>query len=100
MRLIHKNNHNKTKNKIPEELFTILFIQLGIDICNGILDFGNDDVLNSVDSAIGDFDNFIENDKGRLERRQIDKNLNGLFVRVLALLDLLTTSSETSQFEI
>lgn len=54
-------------------------------------------VLNGVDSAIGDFDHFIKSYEGRLQRSQLDEQLNGSLVVLLQLGQLLTTTGQTSQ---
>lgn len=48
---------------LPEEVFFAHFIELGIDVPHCISEPGNDDVLECVDSSVGDFDDDIERDE-------------------------------------
>ena len=50
----------------PEEFLPVLFIQLGPDIADGVLQSGQDNVLKSIDSSIRGLYDIIKDKEGSL----------------------------------
>lgn len=56
------------EGELPKKLLTILFIQLGDDVFNGVFQPGHYDKFNSIHSTIGGANHFVQNHKCRLHR--------------------------------
>lgn len=56
-------------------------------------------MLNSIDSTIRYFDNLIENNKSGLKRGKINKNTNRFCIRTFTFLNLLTPTTQSSEFQ-
>ncbi len=53
---------------VPEEFFAIRLIQFADDILDGIVKSGNNDMLDSIYTSIGDTDDLVQNHESRLQR--------------------------------
>lgn len=101
----------------PVEFFSVEFVELRVDVLDGIFCAGNDNVLagyvlvdshhkwqyeyiHGVDSSIYHFDDIVENDKGGLQTSELYESLNSPGVSLTTPLDLLTSLAQTSKTEI
>src|SRR6185437_9057866 len=71
--------------------------ELPLDVADGVLDPGLDDVLERVDAAVGGLDGLVEREEGGLERSELDEHLDGLDVRGAAGGDLLPAAGEARE---
>ena len=78
-----------------EEVLTRLLIQLLLNVADGEVDSGNDDEFECIDSSVSNFDDFVESDELGLQGGDVDQVFQELLESVAALLDRLTTPSQT-----
>ena len=57
---------------VPEELFTILFVQLRLNVLDGVFNLWNDHIFNGVDSSICRLDDLVQDDESGLQINVID----------------------------
>lgn len=78
-----------------EEVLSALLVELFFDVVNGELDAGNDDVLEGVDTSVGDLDDLVEGDKLCLKGGDVNEYLEEALKAVATLLDGLATTGQT-----
>ena len=84
----------------PEEFLTVHLVQLARNILDGVLKSWDYNMFNSIDTAVGGSDDFIQDHESRLQRGQLDKCFDSLGIDLFGTQNLLTTAAETSQIEI
>ena len=62
----------------PEEFLPVTLIKLGDNVGNGVLNLGDDNVLNGVHTAVGQLDHLIQNQKGGLQVMFSGRGLKGM----------------------
>jgi hypothetical protein len=77
------------------EIFSALFIKFLFNVRDSEQDSWEDDELKGVYSSVGDFNDLIQGYELSLQGRNINKSSQELGESVFALLNGLTTSSET-----
>ncbi|GMS88430.1 hypothetical protein PENTCL1PPCAC_10605 [Pristionchus entomophagus] len=80
-----------------EELFSLHLVQFCHDVTESVLDARNDNLLDGVDSPIGDLDGLVEGDEARLEGRQLHQQLDRLIVVLLQLGDIGPSLAQSRQ---
>ena len=85
---------------IPEELFSVHFVQFTRDVFNGVFKSRNDDVFYGIDATIRRTDNLIEYHERRLQRRELDQSFDRLRVNFLRTENLLAATPETREVEV
>ena len=80
----------------PEELLSVHFVQFTQDVFDRVIEFGYDNMLDSVDASIGLPNHFVENCECCLERGKFDKGFNSFCVDLLGPEDLLSTTTKSS----
>jgi len=74
------------------EVFTGLLVELLSDIIDDVLDTGEQNELESVDSSVGDFESLVESDELGLQRSDRDQNLEEFGKLFSGLQDCATTT--------
>ena len=82
------------------EFLPVQLVELAIDVLDSILGPGDDDVFDSVNSAIDDLDDVVEDDEGGLQAGEFDEGLDGLPVDVPSSRDLLSTPAQSHEREV
>ena len=77
------------------EVLTRLLVQLFVNVLDDEFDSRNDDELERVDSSVGDLDDLVEGDELSLQRGDFDEVREELLEALPALLNGLTTASQT-----
>lgn len=85
---------------IPEELFSVHFVQFTHYVLDGVFQSRHDNVLDSVDTSIRCADDFVQDGKCRLQGSQLHQSLDGFGVNLFRFDDLLSTSSQSSEVEV
>jgi len=64
---VSRRREKETRWRVPEELLTILFIQPREDVLYGVLVAGDNNVLDGVDTTVGQLDHLIQDNEGSLQ---------------------------------
>jgi hypothetical protein len=78
-----------------EEVFSLLLIELLLNVADSPCDPGDNDVLQGVHTPVGDLDALVQGQELSLEGGDLDEHLQQALEPVLALLDGLATTRKT-----
>ena len=82
------------------EVLTRLLVQLFVNVLDDEFDSRYDDELERVDSSVGDLDDLVEGDELSLQRGDFDEVGEELLEALSALLNGLSTASQTQDSRI
>merc|ERR1712029_379050 len=82
----------------PVKFFSFKFIKFRNDVSQCPFDLWNDDMLDSIDSSVGCFNDLIQSNERCLKRSQLNQQIDCLLVICLQSLQLLTSFGQTCQF--
>jgi len=82
----------------PVKLFPLQLVQFRQNIADRVFVPRDNNVFDRVDTTVGHFDDFVEDDEGGLERGELDEDFDGFVVGFAAARDLLASLAETREF--
>ena len=82
---------------VPEQLLALKLVELLVNVRNCVFNARNNDVFERAHTAIGDLERFVDRRHRRLQRGELDEEVERRLVRLLALVHGATTLGETNE---